>query len=165
VPPARRLSLRKLARELIPPAVCGLTGLALRGLELGILPPPPRLLGDLAVRTALRVNDAVLNWTNTTRGAGENSARGSCGLPGAGDNDLMSLGDVIHQQGEGELSAGAAPEGVTAHPAGDLPPDRYIEREGSWVRFNERVLELAEDENVPLLERVRFMAIFASNLD
>ncbi len=49
--------------------------------------------------------------------------------------------------------------------ADDLPPDRYIEREGSWLRFNQRVLELAQDETVPLLERVRFMAIFASNLD
>jgi polyphosphate kinase len=47
----------------------------------------------------------------------------------------------------------------------DLPADRYLDREESWVRFNQRVLELAEDEQVPLLERVRFLAIFASNLD
>ncbi len=47
----------------------------------------------------------------------------------------------------------------------DLPPHRYLDREQSWVRFNQRVLELAEDEQVPLLERVRFLAIFASNLD
>src|SRR5260370_1366816 len=47
----------------------------------------------------------------------------------------------------------------------DLPPDRYLDREQSWLRFNQRVLELAEDDAVPLLERVRFLAIFASNLD
>ncbi len=47
----------------------------------------------------------------------------------------------------------------------DLPADRYLDREQSWVRFNQRVLELAEDERAPLLERVRFLAIFASNLD
>jgi polyphosphate kinase len=47
----------------------------------------------------------------------------------------------------------------------ELPPDRYLDREQSWVRFNQRVLELAEDDKIPLLERVRFLAIFASNLD
>ena len=47
----------------------------------------------------------------------------------------------------------------------ELPADRYLDREQSWVRFNQRVLELAEDEQIPLLERVRFLAIFASNLD
>jgi polyphosphate kinase len=47
----------------------------------------------------------------------------------------------------------------------ELPADRYLDREQSWVRFNQRVLELAEDDQIPLLERVRFLAIFASNLD
>ena len=49
--------------------------------------------------------------------------------------------------------------------ASDLPADRFLDRELSWLRFNTRVLELAEDPALPLLERVRFLAIFASNLD
>jgi polyphosphate kinase len=49
--------------------------------------------------------------------------------------------------------------------AADLPGDRYLDREESWLRFAQRVLELAEDPNVPLLERVRFESIFASALD
>ncbi len=50
---------------------------------------------------------------------------------------------------------------------GDRPsdPDRFLDREGSWLDFNTRVLELAEDASVPLLERARFAAIFADNLD
>ncbi|MDF2991835.1 MAG: ppk [Microbacterium sp.] len=46
-----------------------------------------------------------------------------------------------------------------------LPDHRYLDREISWLAFNQRVLELAEDPTVPVLERANFLAIFASNLD
>jgi polyphosphate kinase len=57
----------------------------------------------------------------------------------------------------------AAPE--TATVVDDLPEHRFIDRELSWLAFNQRVLELAENEELPLLERAKFLAIFASNLD
>jgi polyphosphate kinase len=58
-------------------------------------------------------------------------------------------------------------EAVTAPreaPALDSP-ELFENREVSWLQFNERVLELAEDGQVPLLERVKFLAIYANNLD
>src|ERR671931_2219246 len=49
--------------------------------------------------------------------------------------------------------------------APEVTGPRYVNRELSWLDFNERVLELAEDEELPLLERVKFLAIYTSNLD
>jgi polyphosphate kinase len=46
-----------------------------------------------------------------------------------------------------------------------LSPSRYFSRDESWLQFNQRVLEEAQDEHNPLLERVKFLAITASNLD
>jgi polyphosphate kinase len=53
----------------------------------------------------------------------------------------------------------------TALLTSDLPADRFTNRELSWLAFNARVLALAEDKTQPLLERMKFLAIFASNLD
>ncbi|MGH2868300.1 MAG: RNA degradosome polyphosphate kinase, partial [Solirubrobacteraceae bacterium] len=41
----------------------------------------------------------------------------------------------------------------------------YVNRELSWLDFNDRVMQLAEDESVPLIERLKFLAIFVTNLD
>src|SRR5215210_4744837 len=58
-------------------------------------------------------------------------------------------------------------ETTTANqPAVDLEaPELYENRELSWLDFNDRVLQLAEDERRPLLERVKFCAIYSRNLD
>jgi polyphosphate kinase len=55
---------------------------------------------------------------------------------------------------------------VETHEAPDLGSDElYFNRELSWLEFNARVLELAEDVSIPLLERLKFCAIYSSNLD
>ncbi len=74
-------------------------------------------------------------------------------LPGSPDV-AMELGDP------GTL----APAGLR-DPAELLPADRFLDRELSWLAFNQRVLELSEDEDLPALDRAKFLAIFASNLD
>lgn len=66
--------------------------------------------------------------------------------------------------------APAAPPAATAEAAVEgteyeLPENRYLNRELSWLDFNARVLALADDPSLPLLERAKFLAIFASNLD
>ncbi len=61
-------------------------------------------------------------------------------------------------------AADAAPDAAPV-PLPPLPEDRFLNRELSWLDFNARVLTLAEDPATPLLERAKFLAIFASNLD
>jgi polyphosphate kinase len=64
--------------------------------------------------------------------------------------------DDTHEQAEEALPS----------PSRDLrDPSLYLNRELSWLDFNERVLQLAEDEEVPLLERAKFCAIYTTNLD
>ena len=95
----------------------------------------------------------------------------------------MDAGQVSTQRSEGKKNAAKAAarelredrrdqqepvpadQPAPAAAGGGLPAGRFLDREESWLRWNQRVLELAEDETVPLLERVRFLAIFASNLD
>src|SRR5918995_108487 len=59
----------------------------------------------------------------------------------------------------------AAPQAAEAAQPDLDSAELFVNRELSWLDFNERVLALAEDESIPLLERVKFLAIYASNLD
>jgi polyphosphate kinase len=54
---------------------------------------------------------------------------------------------------------------TTATGESGVDPSLYLNRELSWLDFNDRVLQLAEDDRVPLLERVKFCAIYTTNLD
>jgi polyphosphate kinase len=60
------------------------------------------------------------------------------------------------------VEEGDVPEGVAFGPD---DPDRFLNRELSWLDFNERVLALVDDPALPLLERAKFLAIFSQNLD
>ncbi|MDA3628320.1 RNA degradosome polyphosphate kinase [Saccharopolyspora oryzae] len=66
---------------------------------------------------------------------------------------------------EGARVPSAPPAVTRAAATTDLPEDRYLNRELSWLDFNARVLAIAEDKSQPVLERAKFLAIFASNLD
>ena len=64
-----------------------------------------------------------------------------------------------------ERRAREAVEEAESPDEAELPEGRFADRELSWMAFNERVLEQAEDQSLPILERAWFLAIFASNLD
>jgi polyphosphate kinase len=74
----------------------------------------------------------------------------------ASPSDYSGLDDMTM-----EMTAVSAPVALEE----PLPDDRFLDRELSWLAFNQRVLELSEDEGLPILDRTKFLAIFASNLD
>ncbi len=64
-----------------------------------------------------------------------------------------------------EMTTTDTPTAATDGRSDLTDPSLYANRELSWLDFNDRVLQLAEDESLPLMERLKFLAIFASNLD
>ena len=75
----------------------------------------------------------------------------------------------MSDQAEAETSETSVRDGVVGTDEAGHPnlrdPDLYANRELSWLDFNDRVLQLAEDESLPLIERLKFLAIFVTNLD
>lgn len=81
---------------------------------------------------------------------------------------MTEIHAAAHSSAEPQVSdtAPEAPPAATSTTVDNrLPEDRYLNRELSWLDFNARVLALAADTSLPLLERTKFLAIFASNLD
>ena len=95
-------------------------------------------------------------------------AAGSASAPSAA-SALSTAGAAGASAADAAASAASADTAQVA-PEDLLPPlesfkDRFIDRELTWLDFNERVLEQAEDHTLPLLERAWFLSIFSSNLD
>ena len=95
-------------------------------------------------------------------------AAGSASAPSAASS-LSTAGAAGASAADAAASAASA-DAAQVDPEDLLPPlesfkDRFIDRELTWLDFNERVLEQAEDHTLPLLERAWFLAIFSSNLD
>ena len=109
--------------------------------------------------------------TRTTETAAPETKPAGVGAPDPADSGPARPGS---DEGRGPDGAGAAGQSASDAPDGgppapvdgwDRPTTDFFNRELSWLAFNARVLRLAADPEVPLLERVRFLAIFSSNLD
>lgn len=81
------------------------------------------------------------------------------------DGTTTVPGDSASRHAEDSRNPEAPPAATAPAVDNALPEDRYLNRELSWLDFNARVLALAADRSMPLLERAKFLAIFASNLD
>ena len=93
---------------------------------------------------------------------------GSASAPSASSS--LSAADTAGADDAAAAASAASADAAQVDPEDLLPPlesfkDRFIDRELTWLDFNERVLEQAEDHTLPLLERAWFLSIFSSNLD
>ena len=77
-------------------------------------------------------------------------------MPASSESELPSLISARPRSSNGQFIRVVRADNPPVDPQA-LPEDRFLEREISWLQFNERVLQLAGDESVPLLERARYL--------
>ncbi|WP_253779500.1 RNA degradosome polyphosphate kinase [Goodfellowiella coeruleoviolacea] len=119
-------------------------------------------------RTTRRANSSArsrINRTTSTARSGATRQGATTPAPRTGTGEAAAHAST--RNGAEARPVPSAPPAVTEGlvAISDLPEDRYLNRELSWLDFNARVLALAEDASQPLLERAKFLAIFVSNLD
>jgi len=116
----------------------------------------------------LRGNETMFTQTPTAVSATMDAMSATADAPVETDPSVQPLTEPLTAAPvEGHMPETPVHEEVADEPSAthELPSERYLEREISWLQFNERVLQLAMDETVPLIERAKFLAIFSSNLD
>lgn len=120
-------------------------------------------LSDAPIVVRARKNGSM-SQQNAQDQASDRKAQPSVGSIAAHRPHTVAGGDFEPELPELTADIDADPDEFEDYSA-ELPQGRFLDRERSWLAFNERVLELAEDTDTPLLERANFLAIFASNLD
>ncbi|MFD5126008.1 RNA degradosome polyphosphate kinase [Streptomyces sp. NPDC058385] len=120
-------------------------------------------LSDAPIVVRARKNGSM-SQQNAQDQASDRQAQPSVGSIAAHRPHTVAGGDFEPELPELTADIDADPDEFEDYSA-ELPQGRFLDRERSWLAFNERVLELAEDPDTPLLERANFLAIFASNLD
>ncbi|HEY2949029.1 MAG TPA: RNA degradosome polyphosphate kinase [Micromonosporaceae bacterium] len=117
---------------------------------------------------AATVLNAAAHGTPVEGRTGEDRAAQRAAVRSAADtvDQLDAVESPDRSAPDGRTAVQAPPPGAGPQPVLEpLPEDRFLNRELSWLDFNARVLALAEDSTMPLLERAKFLAIFANNLD
>ncbi|MGO1173304.1 MAG: RNA degradosome polyphosphate kinase [Actinomycetaceae bacterium] len=128
---------------------------------------------DADARAARELASAPITDAIPAEGdAGQNGTATGTSAPNAASPGTTASPDSTAQNSSAASSPDGPPTYVirgtgteVADEAPDLPDDRFADRELSWLAFNKRVLEQAEDQDLPILERAWFLGIFSSNLD